>query len=341
MKRFTLYSLSALGYMLLSSSSWVNLTLMRPSELQLPESVRSIAMIDRSLQEESRKNKTEQILTGEAYHADEQGVFQLMDGFLRTSTGSGRYETVRTAERYISDGTKSTFPTPLAWDSVTAICQRNKTDAVLSVEFFDSDFIIAPTPSRIETNSSGPLPIRIEFKVTGVVVINLGVRLYDGVNHVILDEYQHTYRMNFDAQGASVQEAMNTLLDRVEATKQAGYEAGLSYGQRITPTYYRATRYFFNKPKKALGKGVRYSEVADWKSAIDAWMPVVDGGSRKKAGRAAFNIAVAHEVLGDLEKAKEWAARSHTDFREKEADDYYRVLNNRIAEEGIVEEQMK
>jgi hypothetical protein len=314
---------------------------MRPSELQLPETVRSIAMIDRTLQEDTKRNKTEQILTGEAYRPDEQGVFQLMDGFIRTSTGTGRYNTIRTAERYASDGTKTTFPTPMSWDSVTAICQRNQSDAVLSVEIFDSDFIIAPTPARIETNNSGGLPVRIEFKVTGVVVINLGIRLYDGVNKVILDEYQHTVRMNFDAHGITVQEAMNTLLDRVEATKQAGFEAGLEYGRRITPTYYKATRYFFNRPKKALGRGVRYSEVADWKGAIDAWMPVVDGGSRKKAGRAAFNIAVAHEVLGDLEKAKEWAARSHTDFREKEADDYYRVLNNRIAEEGIVEEQMK
>lgn len=341
MNRIALFGLSAVGLMLLSSSSWVNLTLMHSSELQLPESVRAIAMIDRTLQADNKKNKTEQILTGEVYRPDEQGVFQLMDGFIRTSTGSGRYVTVRTAEKYESDGTKTTFPTPLAWDSVTAICKRNQTDAVLSVEIFDSDFIIAPTPARVETNNSGGLPIRIEFKVTGVVVINLGIRLYDGINQVILDEYQNTYRMNFDAHGASVQEAMNTLLNRVEATKQAGFDAGLAYGRRITPTYYQATRYFFNRPKKALGKGVRYSEVADWKSAIDAWMPVVDGGSRKKAGRAAFNIAVANEVLGDLEKAKEWAARSHTEFREKDADDYYRRLNNRIVEEGIVEEQMR
>lgn len=341
MNRITLFGLSAVGYVLLSSSSWVNLTLMRPSELQLPETVRAIAMIDRTKQEDNKKNKTEQILTGEAYRPDEQGVFQLMDGFIRTSTGSGRYVTVRTAEKYTSDGTKTTFPAPLPWDSVASICKRNQTDAVLSVEIFDSDFIVAPTPARVETNNSGGLPIRIQFKVTGVVVINLGVRLYDGVNQVILDEYQTTYRMNFDALGTSVQEAMNTLLNRVEATKQAGFEAGLAYGRRITPTYYKATRYFFNRPKKTLGKGVRYSEVADWKSAIEAWMPVVEGGSRKKAGRAAFNIAVAQEVLGDLEKAKEWAARAHTEFREKEADDYYRVLKNRIVEDGIVEEQMR
>ena len=30
--------------------------------------------------------------------------------------------------------------------------------------------------------------------------------------------------------------------------------------------------------------------------------------------------------LGDMEKAKEWAARSHTEFEEKDADEYYKML---------------
>jgi tetratricopeptide (TPR) repeat protein len=130
------------------------------------------------------------------------------------------------------------------------------------------------------------------------------------------------------------------LLDKIEATNRASYDAGFFYGQRITPTYYQVTRYFFNKPKKALGAGVRYSSVADWQGAIDAWMPAVNEGKRKDAGRAAYNIAVAYEVLGDLEMAKEWAARSHTEFAEKEADEYYKMLSNRVREEKLVSHQV-
>jgi hypothetical protein len=85
---------------------------------------------------------------------------------------------------------------------------------------------------------------------------------------------------------------------------------------------------------------VRYSEVADWKGAINVWMKVVEKGDRKDAGRAAFNIAVAYEVLGDLEKAKEWAARSHTEYEEKDADEYYKKLVNRIREEAVVNQQL-
>jgi hypothetical protein len=205
---------------------------------------------------------------------------------------------------------------------------------------FDSDFMIAPDPVRVQVGGSGNNPFHLEFKITGVVVINLGIRLYDAVNRVIMDEYQTTYRQNFDAQGLSVQAALNMMLDKVEATKRAGYQAGFEYGTRITPTYYQVTRVFYNRPKRVLGKGVRYSEVADWKSAIEAWTPVVNNGSRRKAGRAAFDIAVAYEVLGDLSKAKEWAAKSHTEFKDKQADDYYKMLDNRIVEEGIADQQM-
>jgi hypothetical protein len=288
------------------------------------------------MQTDNQKNKTERILTAEAFNPDEQAIVQLAEGFVQACSGTDRFTTVRTAERYTSDGTKTTFPTPLDWETVRQICDRNQSDALFSLEIFDSDFLVSPTPVRVETNGSGISPIRLEFKVTGVAVINMGIRLYDAVNQEIIDEYQTTYRMNFDAQAGSVQAAINMLLDKVEATKRAGYEAGFNYGRRITPSYYQVTRYFFNRPKKVLGKGVRYSEVADWKSAIDAWSPVVNSGSRKKAGRAAFNIAVAYEVLGDLEKAKEWAARSHTEFEEKDADEYYKMLVNRINEEEIV-----
>jgi tetratricopeptide (TPR) repeat protein len=142
--------------------------------------------------------------------------------------------------------------------------------------------------------------------------------------------------MTFDAEAATLQGAINAMLDKVEATKRASYESGFTYGERITPTYYQVTRYFFNSPKKKLGAGVRYSEVGDWNNAIREWTKVVDNGKLKDAGRAAYNIAVGYEVLGDMEKAKEWAARSHTEFQEKDADEYYKTLCNRINEERLV-----
>ena len=341
MKRIIYISLAVFAYVLLSSSAWVKLTLVKPSELVLPDYIKSIAIIDRTLQEENTRNKLEQVATGEAFHQDEQAIMKVKEGFIESCSGTNRFQPVRTTERFIGNGTKTSFPTPLDWNTVTDICNKNQTDALLSIEIFDTDWILTNSPVKIDTkNYNGTILPHIEFKATGVAIINFGVRIYDAANRVILDEFQTTRRLNFDAQAMTLQAALNQLLDKVEAVNRASFDAGFYYGERITPTYYQVTRYFFDSPRKKLGAGVRYSEVADWKNAITAWTKVVDTGKRKHAGRAAYNIAVAYEVLGDLEQAKAWAARSHTEFAEREADDYYRMLSNRIIEENMVKEQM-
>jgi tetratricopeptide (TPR) repeat protein len=327
--------------MLLTSSAWVNLTLTRPSELVLPDYIKAIALIDRTLQEETPQNKVEQVITGEIFRQDEQAIMKVTDGFIDACSGMNRFQPVRTTEKYQSDGTKTTFPTPLDWNTVDEICSKYQADALLSIEIFDTDFLITNNPVKIDVkDDQGGVSTRVEFRASGVAVIHFGIRMYDAANRTILDEYQTSHRMNFDAQAGTLQAAVNQLLDKVEAINQASFDAGFLYGQRITPTYYRVTRYFFDKPKKELGAGVRYSEVADWQGAINAWMKVVERGERKDAGRAAYNIAVAYEVLGDLEEAKRWAARSHTEFAEKDADEYYKMLNNRIREEALVEQQL-
>lgn len=340
MKKLKLFLLMGLTYLVLSSSAWVKLTLVRPSELVMPDYIQSIALIDRTKLENTKQNKAEQILTGEAFRQDEQAVFQLGEGFIEACSGTKRFVTVRTGERFISNGTKSTFPTPLDWDTVTELCNKNQTDALLSVEIFDTDFILTNSPVKLETRNIGGKMVTLPVvRANGVAIINVGIRLYDAANRVILDEYQTSHRMNFDGEAATLQGAINAMLDKIEATKRASYESGFAYGERITPTYYQVTRYFFNTPKKKLGAGVRYSEVGDWKNAIGEWTKVVNTGKRKHAGRAAYNIAVGYEVLGDMEKAKEWAARSHTEFQEKDADEYYKMLCNRIIEERMVSQQ--
>ena len=88
-------------------------------------------------------------------------------------------------------------------------------------------------------------------------------------------------------------------------------------------------------------EGVRKSEVADWNGAIESWEKAIEKGKKDKdKGRAAFNIAVAYEVLGDLDKALEWAAKSYTEYEEKDANDYHRALKNRISNEGYAKQQL-
>jgi tetratricopeptide (TPR) repeat protein len=79
--------------------------------------------------------------------------------------------------------------------------------------------------------------------------------------------------------------------------------------------------------------------VADWNGAIESWTRALEA-RRKIAGRAAYNIAVGWEVLGEIEKAKEWASRAYTEYNDKMAKDYYDQLVYRQREEEIIRRQI-
>ncbi|MFO7657339.1 MAG: DUF6340 family protein [Bacteroidales bacterium] len=341
MKNVLLSIFACMAIILLCSMAWVRLNILQPALITLPEHIRDIAVIDRTLQDATSKTKTEQVLTGEMFKQDEQALKRAIDGTLEVCAEFNMFKIIRTAERFKGGGTKTTFPAPMPWDQINDICNKHQADAILSIEIFDTDFIIAnPVNLALQVLEGNALKGG-GFRVTAVAVINYGVRLYDLANKKILDEYQVTHRLNFEGSGSNAQDAMNHLLNKVEGINNTSYAAGRIYGERISPSYYRVTREFYNKPKKDnnLRAGVRKSEVADWNGAIESWTKALNG-KRKVARRAAFNIAVAYEVLGDLEKAKEWAAKSYTEYGEKLGNDYFKILQHRIREEAVIKRQV-
>ncbi len=341
MYKFKIFVLVIVGFVLLSSMAWVKLTLVRPALIALPEYIKSIAVIDRTLQDESAENKFEQTITGEFFKQDEQAVRQTIEGIIDVCSEYNLYTVARTSERYIGDGTKTTFPSALNWQKVSELCDKHQVDAILAIEIFDSDFLVTNPVNVVRQITEGKVIPGHGYHINGIAVINFGVRLYDPASKKILDEYQVSHRINFGGSGSTALDVANQVLDKTEAINRTSYQSGRIYGERITPSYYTVTREFYNKPKRNndLSSGVRNSEVADWNGAIESWTKALNS-KRKIAGRAAFNIAVAYEVLGELEKAKEWASKSYTEYREKRGNDYYRMLVNRIKEESITKNQV-
>jgi hypothetical protein len=62
---------------------------------------------------------------------------------------------------------------------------------------------------------------------------------------------------------------------------------------------------------------------------MEIWKKMVDHVKRKTAGRACLNMAVANEVLGNTDKALEWANKSYEDYRDKLGRRYAKILLRR------------
>jgi len=346
MKRILTLFLLALVVMLFQNNIWVKLTLVWPAYLTFPQHIKTLVIVDRTEQSETMESKIEQTLSGEFLEQDEQAIAKLIEGTVNLCSGTQRFNIIRTGERSIGGGTKNTFPSPLSWTEVTKHCQKHNADAVMSIEIFDSDFIITSNPFQEEVKGKDGVVSQVtKYMATGVTVLNIGIRIYDPKTKKIFDEYRVTERFNTEASAVNAQDAVNSLLDKVEAINRTSYNVGYAYGKRISPYYYTVKREFYDKPKKSkyLQEGARKSEVSDWEGAIESWLKVFESKNKKDVkayGKAAFNIAVAYEVLGNLEKAKEWASKSYTVYEDKEASDYYKALKKRERNEAVVQNQM-
>ncbi len=330
--------------LLFISSAWVKLTLLSPADISVPQHIQKLLVLDRTLPKDERMNMIEQVLSGEIMRQDEQAVQHTINGIVAVTQNAPRFTIERATERYIGETSGTIFPDALPWDVVENLCNKYKADAIVAVETLDSDYMITNGTRMVEKKDPGGNKINVlEFTVEGVGIVNVGIRLYDSKEKSIADQYQFSEQMKWDAHGGSVADAAQGILNKVAAINEVCYRAGKIYAQRISPTYYTVKRYFYDKPKsnKYLAEGVRKSEVADWKGAIESWEKAIEKGKKDKdKGRAAFNIAVAYEVLGDLDKALEWAAKSYTEYEEKDANDYHRTLKNRINNEAYAKQQL-
>jgi hypothetical protein len=82
-------------------------------------------------------------------------------------------------------------------------------------------------------------------------------------------------------------------------------------------------------------------EVNDWDRAIDALLTAVETGHFKTKGRAAHNLAVVYEILGDLDEAKRWASDAWGRYGIRKSRDYGYLLTRRINEQRLLDSQLR
>jgi len=307
-----------------------------PALYSIPHHIKSLAIIDRSLPEDEDLNLLEGILTGEGVRQDKLATQIVIDGLNHSLQNSSRYQVVRTTEKMKGSGAGGTFPEPLDWERVTELCEEYEADALVSLETFDSDFIVTHG-----TKTGGEGGIRISAR--GVATVDCGFRLYDYRNRDITDQYHFSHKELWESGGNAITAAVTTLINKNEAIKQASFQAGIVYGERITPSWIRIHREYFKKSKRNpyLAEGARMMEVNDWDRAIEALLTAVETGRFKTKGRACHNLAVVYEILGDLEEAKRWASDAWGRYGIRKSRDYGYLLTRRINEQRRLESQLR
>jgi hypothetical protein len=353
MKRLLLlFSFLIIGILILSgcrTKRLVTMSSMRPAEITFPSYVNTILLLDRTKFESSTKNILEGILTGELPEEDKAGLQATMSALQSTLRASPRFQVKTATETYLGNSITSAFPTPLAWDKIESICAQYQTEAIIAIEIFDTDFIVTNGQKKVKKKVKQADGVEKEIEVDeyyaeGIGNVKVGFRLYDPKAKSIIDQQLFTRTNTWHAKGNSIQDAVIHLIAKKDAAQHVSTLAANSYAYKIAPMPIYITREFWVKSKTSdhLVIGARHADVNDWKQAIYTW----ENGlphcrNDKDAGRICYNIAIGYEVLGELDKAKEWAGKSYVKYGNKKARDYSSMLDWRKKEEEIVKQQMK
>jgi hypothetical protein len=324
-----------------SKKSHLSFNALQPSPVTLPAHIKTLALVNRTLPQDKKANVVEGILTGEGMYEDKSGVISAFAGLNTVLRNSPRFQVKQAPDALPGSGTGTLFPPPLTWKEINQLCDANQADAICTIETYDTDVQIIPGVQMI-TGADGIIPRGTRFKVDLRAEVKVGFRIYDPALRTIQDEFRFTHQLLWTAGGLTPDGAMAALIQKRAATDRVSYLIGEQYASRITPIWIRLHRTYYNKGgRPEMKQAYRMAYVNDWEGAAQLWEEIVRSSGGKTAGRAAYNRAIAAEVMGNLEEAKSWASKAFAVYGDKLARDYNKVLDRRINANIRLENQMR
>ncbi len=333
-----------LGLLFLNCTSSINLRVLKPARVTIKQHVQSIAIINRTKPTSIAQTIIEGVFSGETPIQDASASLEAINGMVNSLNRSDRFRVVNTGLIMDGSATGGSFPTPLKWSKVQQICKKHNADAILALEVMDSDFRVHHSTKMVnKKDKDGKVYKKKMFVAKGVATVKVGFRIYDNKKKTIIDQDYYTHKKSWRGEAVNKHKAIANLIRRDAAIKKASYSLGYDYGNMLTPTYVSVKRMMYKKSKydSNIAVGTRKAEVNDWDGAAEAWEKATRSSDHKTAGKACYNLALAKEVLGDLDGAKVWAQKAYTDYGVDEGKAYVRKIERRIVDEQRLQEQME
>ena len=318
---------------------------LQPAQMKLPDHIGTMATIDRSKPSSGFTTVLEGLFTGERIGQDRRGREEALMGVNSALTQTPRLSLKPTQVEL--EGTRGgvNMAPPLDWAAIEDLCETYGTDAVLSIEAYDSDInVITNRFEDTYKDDEGNERVRYSWSADANANVRIGWRLYDPKTKTILDEHFTFSSGTFSGNGPTQRAATNDLPDMAFAVFGMSRDAGHQYGMRVAPVWVTVSRPYFTRGKKPFKQDMqtatRNAQAGRWDAAMKTWAYLAENADRKTAGRAAHNMAVAYERLGELETALAWADKSYIAFGNNGGRSYSQLLRLRIAEAVQVEHQL-
>jgi hypothetical protein len=114
------------------------------------------------------------------------------------------------------------------------------------------------------------------------------------------------------------------------ALSETAISAAMNLSHRIAPVWNSYRRAFFPSGNQSLRETKSFVLVNDWNAALSAYMKMLDKArSRPLRSKIEFNIALVHEMMGELDEAISWGVKSYNSYYRPVTYNYLRILKER------------
>jgi len=320
----------------------LSVNVLKPAQITVPSNIKTLAVVNRSLPGKGSHlgNIVEGVLSGEGLFVDREASGRTVNGVADALLSSPRFKiTVPNGIDIKGTGT-SKFAEPLEWSKVKEICKEYSADALILLETFDSNVGRSMTSKEKTKKKDDQTITYMEYTAHLDIGIEAGWRIYYQAKNKIVDQNVFVDHMHWNGVGLSEEEAKRKLPISRLAIKDAGYFAGKQYAVRISPLWVWVSRSYYKKGNDDFVSAKFNVKAQEWDKAKELWMKNINDPDIKIKGYAAYNLALEAEVQGDLDVALDWAKKSYSDFRNRKALSYSRVLQQRIYDQARLKEQM-
>ncbi len=326
-----------------SPTSTLSLTVTNPAPVYLPKEIKNIGVLNRSLPNKESKsmNDLDKVLSIEGKNLDEEGGNDLTESLFNQLKRNQNLNEVKLLD---NSNFKTTglgvFPATLSWDEVAKICAKNNVQALFVVSFYDTETDVKYSTSKTSVkNPFGVYIPMIEHIARINTVIKVGFRIYDSENKIIRDEIINSRTVVAEGRGMNPIKAVETVINRKQNILRRSKDLGSDYAVQIQPFNSRVRRDYYVRGTDNFKIGKRKAQTGDWKGAAELWKAELNNPKAKIAGRATYNMAIISEINGDLNEAIDWASKAYSDYKNKNALNYNKILKERLASRNqLIEE---
>lgn len=314
----------------------------RPAEITVSKNIQSVAILNRSLQ--SAPVTAETVLTGERKTQDKELSRECIRGLSDLLRTSERFK-IKVCEGDLpsADPRSLSFAGMLDWNMVDSICKKYEVEALLVLEYFDTDFsVVNPGATAAAAVTNLLNGNNAEVEVTGTAKATAGWRMYVPATQSVIYENYFSWKKIWRERSTNPIDAAARLIKPNQALMDVSWATGNEFGMRIVPLYYWENRSMYKGKKGDMERGERQALAKDWEGAIETWKIAYDASMKSKVrAKAAFNLALAYEVMGDLKMAQKWVQTSYVERDTEEALRYGDILDQRIREQDRLQEQIE